>query len=54
MKARWTMACEHCRETIPVGAQYVMFHGRPWITKHVIAYQKQRRDRGNEAASLRK
>jgi hypothetical protein len=48
------MACECCKGVIPVGTQYVMFHGRPWITKHVIAYQQQRRDRGSEAASLRK
>lgn len=43
MKARWTMKCECCKKEILVGTRFTMFKGRPWLTAHVIEYQKQRR-----------
>jgi hypothetical protein len=43
MKARWTKTCECCKQEIPVGGQFVMFHGRPWKTQHLLTYQKRRR-----------
>jgi hypothetical protein len=43
MKARWNMKCECCGGHIAVGAQFAMYAGRPWLTAHLIAYQKKRR-----------
>jgi hypothetical protein len=43
VRARWVMTCECCKATIDVGSRFVMFHGRPWIPDHALAYIKKRR-----------
>jgi hypothetical protein len=42
MKARWPTRCEHCKEWIEVGSRITMFAGRPWLTTHLVDYQRQR------------
>jgi hypothetical protein len=37
------MRCECCGTHISVGTRYSMFAGRPWLTAHLIEYQKKRR-----------
>lgn len=49
-KARFFMRCECCRAPIEVGARYTTFHGRPWLTAHVVTYQQQRRNIAASAA----
>ena len=37
------MECECCKAPIIVGQQFVMYAGRPWITKHLMEYKARRR-----------
>jgi hypothetical protein len=45
MKSRGGLICAHCRTHIPAGVSCSRYAGGIWRTDHLIAYQKERRER---------